>query len=364
MRNAPLAACLVLLLSLAGCLEFDAQDITFRYDEQADRIDAMLVYRGLFAEGGNGSSDKPLEKALQDLADARQTGEFSFWNNWPLRVDLTQERPAPIAALMQHVDVENGGLFTDPRGVLCAWQFVRVREAKAFVRKVNTLLEIALQTAVTGKLSLHGAPHEVDDDTKDFLREFLRSGEKLLVIEPNRIELRLPCSAADHRWVKSQLEARMLNNTVREVVRETGIAAWRAAGGDATDTSIADAVVQIQGDRLLPSMQRVPSFRFFWDNELSIVREAELTRIGIGVASAEELRVTKAAEGLYHERMLTTLREKGEKIEDGLPDQELERRFAQFRGRDPVLPPKLAALRAPAPAAGTGTGTGTAPTDK
>jgi hypothetical protein len=349
MRTTLLAVCLALLLPLAGCLEFDAQEVTLRYDVAADRIDALIVYRGLFAEGGGGSSQTPLDKALKDLDEARQTGEFVFWNNWPLSVDLTRKRPAPVMALMQHVDVENGALFTDPRGVLCAWQFVRIRDAKSFLQKVNTLFELTLQVALTGPLDGSGPDHRADDDTREFVREFLRSGEKLLVLEPGRIEVRLPCSDRDHRWLKSQLEDHFLDNMPREIVRGTGVAARRAAGGEVTDTTIADAVVHIQGDHLRGDVQRAPSFRFFWDNDLSIVREQELTRIGLGVAGADQIRVQKASEGLYHELLLKTLRERGETIEAGLPDQELARRFEQFRSRDAVLPPKLAALRAPAP---------------
>lgn len=348
MQKCLFVGCLALLLSLGGCLEFDAQEVTVRYDAAADRIDALIVYRGLFAEGG-GSSDKPIEKALQDLAEARASGEFTFWNNWPLSVDLTAERPAaPIKALMQHVDVENGALFTDPQGILCAYQFVRIRDAKSFLQKVNTLFEVALQAGLVTRFDMYGPDHQADDDTRDFVREFLRSGEKLLVLEPGRVEVRLPCSERDHRWFKAQIEEHLLNNMPREVARRSGIAARRAAGGEVTDTTVAEAAVQIQGDQLREDLKRSPSYRFVWDNEVSFVREPELTRLGIGVAGADELRIRKASEGLYHDLLLKTLRERGEAIEDGLPDQELARRFEQFRDRDAKLPAKLAALRAPA----------------
>lgn len=351
MRPTLLAACLA-LLPLAGCLEFDAQDVVVRHDPAADRIDVLIVYRGLFAEGGSGSGEKPLDKALQDLDQARQTGEFTFWNNWPLSVDLTKEGPAPVKALVQHVEVENGALFTDPRGVLCAWQFVRIHEAKLFLQKVNTLFELALQAGLASSFDGAGPDHRADDDTREFVREFLRSGEKLIVLERGRIELRLPCSDRDHRWLKAQLEDHFLDNLPREIVRRHGVAARRAAGGEVSDTSVTEASVQVEGDQLRGELQAASSFRFFWDNDLSLVRELELTRIGVGVAGRDELRLRKAGEGLYHDSLLRTLRDRGEAIEDGLPDQELERRFAQFRERDAVLPPKLAALRAPGEATG------------
>ncbi|HEX5050966.1 MAG TPA: hypothetical protein VFZ65_04270 [Planctomycetota bacterium] len=343
MKCGPIAVCALLLCG--GCLEFDAQDITVRYDAKADRIDALLVYRGLFAESGNGSGDKPLDKAIKDLADARQTGEFVFWNNWPLRVDLTNERPAPVMALMAHIDVENGGLFTDPHGVLCAYQFVRVREARAFLQKVNLLFEVGLQARLASGWNAYGPAHTFDDDTKDMVREFLRSGEKLLTLEPGRLEVRLPCSAKDHAWLKGQLEQHFVLNAPREMLRRAATAARRSGGGDVTDTSVAEGAVDLRGGELRDAVRQCPSVRFFWDNDWSLQRDPELTTVGLGVRGAAELCVHKASEGLYHDSLLKALREKGETIEDGLPEQELARRFEAFRGRDAVLPPKLAERR-------------------
>jgi hypothetical protein len=346
MKKLLLPALVLLPLVLAGCLELDGQEVTIRYDAEADRIDVLLVYRGLFAEGGQGSSSDPLDKAMKDLADARETGEFVFWNNWPLSVDLSRDIKPPMKALADHVDVENGDLFTDPQGVLCAYQFVRIRDAKAFVQKVNLLLEVALQTGFSGE-GLRGSEgrHTLDDDTRELVRDFLRSGEKLFVLEPGRVELRLPFSQQDHAWVKAQLEDHFMDNMPREIVRRRSVAERRAAGGAVADTTASEATVNVPGEALRADIARAPSFRFFWDNDLSILRELELTTIGIGVAGQEQLRVDRAMGGLYHDALLKKLRADGVEIEDGLPDQELTRRFEQFRGREANLPPKVAALR-------------------
>lgn len=343
MKN-PLAIALVLLLALGGCLELDGQELTLRYDPATDRIDVLLLYRGLFAESDGRTDQDPLAKALKDLADARETGEFVLWNNWPLTFDLTRDYAAPRAALVEHVDVENGGLFTDPQGFLCAYQFVRIRDAKAFVQKVNTLLELAVQVGLTGGWrGTDGEPHQLDDDTREFVRDFLRSGHKMLVVEPGRVELRLPLSAKDHVWLKKQLDSHFLDNMPREIVQRHAVAERRGAGDSVTDTSVTPASVAIGGGELEAAIARAPSYRFFWDNDFSIERTQERTTIGLGVAGDEELHVTKAASGLYHPKLLDALRERQEPIEDGVPDQEIARRFAAFHGRDAVLPPKLAA---------------------
>ena len=334
------------LLLLAGCLEIDGQELAIHYDAGADRIDVHVVYRGLFAEGGSGSERDPLAKARKDLAEAKQSGEFAFWCNWPMALDLTREFPAPVRAMLDHLDIENGALFTDPQGVLCAQQFVRIREAKAFVQKLNLVFELWAQAQLLGGTSGRDGKHAWDADTKDLVREFLRSGEKLLVVEPGRLQARLPLSTADHQWLKRQLELVFLDNMPRETVRRLAVAERRAGGGDPADTAAAEAAVVIGGEQLKKQVQQAPSFRFFWDNELAVVREPELTCVSFGVRDDKVLRVRKSAGGLYHPQLLDALREAGEAIEDGMPDQELERRFEAFRQRDAVLPPKLAALRA------------------
>ncbi|MCB9879274.1 MAG: hypothetical protein H6835_16890 [Planctomycetes bacterium] len=336
---------LLLLAALPGCLEFDGQEVTLRYDAANDRIDAMFVYRGLFAESGNGSSDRPLDKALKDLDKAFARGEFAFWCNWPLRVDPSADLTGPRQALLAHVLVENGGLFTDPTGVLCAYQFVRIERAKAFVQSLNTMLELALKAATVTDIGLFDGKHQLDDDTEELLTDFLRSRGKLLELEQGRITLRLPFSAKDHAWFKAGIEDHFLDNMPGELIRRRATAARRKNGQDVTDTSAAEASVSIDGPELREAITQAPSYRFFWDNEISIVRELELTTLGIGVAGADELRVVKRPDGFYHDALLQKLRERGDEIEDGVPDQELTRRFAEFLTRDARLPTELAAKR-------------------
>lgn len=343
MKNLPTAFALVLLLFLGGCLETDGQDVIFRYDEENDRIDTMFVYRGLFAEGGEDGN--PLESCTKDLEQAMASGEFMFWNNWPLKCDPSRKYDATRDALIKHLDVENGGLFTGPDGVLCGYQFIRVNKAKSFIKKLNMLLEVALQAAC-----LTGIPQfdnrKLDDDSKDNIREFLRGRGKFLTIEKARIELQLPLSKNDHAWLKKAIEDHFMDNMPGEITRRAIVEQRRKDGVSVTDTSSGDATVNIEGATLRKEIERAPTYRFFWDNEFSMQRTLDLTTIGLGVAGEDELHIKKAKEGLYHEALLLKLRDDEFKIEDGLPDQELIRRFEDFRTRDAKLPKKLAEKRA------------------
>lgn len=340
---------LLLLLLLSGCLEFDGQEITLTYDAKNDRIDVLVVYRGLFVEDGSGSSDKPVEKALQDLATARETGKVAFWCNWPLAFTLTgtDSAPPPVQALLEHVDVENGPLFTDAQGQLCGYQFVRVRSAKAFAKKLETMLQLAAQAALTTGVTGHGGRHQFDDDTAELLREYLRGGQRLLLIEPGRLELRLPLSAKDHAWVMEQVERHLLQGLGNEVQRRQSVAARRAEGGEPMDTSPSGSPTTFAPGEMSTAIAKAPAFRFFWDNPWSLQRELDLTRIGLGVRGTDAVHVAKAPEGFYHDSLLKALREKQEAVEEGIADEELGRRFDAFHERDAVLPEKVAASRKP-----------------
>lgn len=333
----------LLLFLLSSCLEFDAQEITFRYDPEHDRIDALVVYRGLYAEGGYGS-DKPMEKALAQLDAARTDGVFAFWCHWPFKVDPVHDS-GPGTALLPHYQVESGGLFTDEKGVLCGYQFVRIQQAKAFLQKIETMLEVAVQAGLASPANGYGGPHKFDSDTKDLLREFLRAGEKMLVVDRGRIELRFPCTRRDHRWLKSQMAEEFLDRVPDAIVQQLAIEKFRAGGGDPTNDAPSRDGIVFDGALLKERLRSTPGFRLFWDNDFAFDRREDLTTFALGERGAEELVFRKAAEGKYHDGLLTALRERGEKIEQDLPDQELQRRFVAFRGRECVLPEGYAASR-------------------
>lgn len=341
MKKLQTVLALSLFLLLGGCLEIDGQEVYLRYDEENDRIDALFIYRGIFAEGGERDA---LDTAKKDLEGAMQSGEFMFWNNWPLKCDPSGNYDATRNALIKHLEVENGGLFTDPQDKLCGYQFIRVNKAKSFIKKLNTLIELGLQAACITGIKQFGN-QKLDADTKDNLREFLRNRGKFLSIEKGRIEVQLPLSAKDHKRLKVAVEDHMMDNMPGEIARREAVLQRRKDGLSPTDTSASKETVSIEGTALRKEIERSPSFRFFWDNDISIQRSLDLTTIGLGVAGADELQVKKASDGLYHDAFLKKLIDEQFAIEKNLPTQEITRRFEDFLKRDAKLPPKFAAKR-------------------
>lgn len=306
-----------------------------RYDQKNDRIDFLVVYRGVFYESGSGKTEDPMKNAFTDLEEVLDRGQSFFWNNWPLQIDPVKPG-TPGAALAAHLEVENGGLYTEPTGRLNGYQFVRIVRAEAFLQKLNTMLELGAQAAMLG--GFRGV--KFDRDTKEIVTEFLRSGEKMITIERGRLQLRLPCTKGDFEQLLGKLEDHLVDNVPGEIFRRIAAEKKRA-----TETEVQPAEILIGRTDLEAGLRQSAGMRFFWNNEITIERSAELQTIGIGARGNEQLIVQKGSDGLYTDNFLLALRERGDKFEEGVPDQEIHRRFADFLTREPVMPEALRALR-------------------
>ena len=59
-----------------------------------------------------------LQTDLEQLEHCLQSGEFALWSNFPVRIDLSSPKlDAPMRAFAEHLEVENGGLYTTPTGM-------------------------------------------------------------------------------------------------------------------------------------------------------------------------------------------------------------------------------------------------------
>lgn len=153
--------------TLAGCLDFDEQEVVVAYDGKRDQLDAQIVYRGLFSAGATkwnlfGSSGEAVEDVAgtegqldQLLAGRPLVGLFG-----PLPIDLVESREskdATAAALARAITVDHGKFFRDASGRLCGWQHLRIRDVHA----ATELLDALMRELFPGK-----------DGARDLLRSF------------------------------------------------------------------------------------------------------------------------------------------------------------------------------------------------
>ncbi|MGH7163195.1 MAG: hypothetical protein ACREID_06910 [Planctomycetota bacterium] len=197
-------ALLTLLLLLAACVDFDAQSVRWRYDAAKDRLDALIVYRGLYVEGDG------REKALEQLERIRGGARwFALLSNWPFNFNLEakecdagiiQRAEAPLAArIAPHVTVRNGPLWLDAQGRLCASQLVRVEQLSNALAAINEAF-----------VALLGADPDLDEfshdeATKDLLRKAAVAKRAFFGVRGSAFTFTLPITDEGFRHAKSTM---------------------------------------------------------------------------------------------------------------------------------------------------------------
>ena len=318
-------ACWLPLLLLTACLEFEQQELHLRYDAGADRMDVLFVYRGLYAAESNPmpvqDGKSLIDKALSDLEKVREHGAFAFKSPMNFRVDPAEE--AEKDWVSRHIDVEYGGLFTDPKGRLCGYQFVRVRDFGAFLprfaREHQELLFSQFGTAVDQE---NGWP----EAAREAFASYVEQGGPVITADGCSFEMHLPIREQDHAPIRRY---------VLGDLSEGPVAAKPVASSKQPDASPRRVTRKGVGGARPASPK---------PNDLTVRREGDVTVVRYGAPGAVSMRVEVAC-GEGDTKLLDELRVRGEPIEAGVPDQALLRRFAAFGERDAKLPPRLARLR-------------------
>ncbi len=346
---------LAILLVVAGlwgsCLEFDAQDIVARYDQEKDQLNLLLVYRGFHIETRNGNdSGQAKAKAIEDLREAMNHGKMAFWENWPLALDpVTMVDPPGSTLVDRHLDVENGGLFTDMEGQLCGYQFVRIRKVKALLKAVNPLIGLALQTemaasrkreksrdALSARSHINRTLRNLigDEETADLLIDAVRGGHQFLSISEAGLRFAMPCSVAFHRQARGDIQRRVAAEAANDLRRATrGHPSIQTEGG-------IDSVMDDLKTAVPDPLEMFTTFGFLAMSDLELFREDEETSVfRWGFPGCEAMELHKPPSHEYKPELLAALRELEEfKIEENVPDQELARRFDAFQTRDAKMP--------------------------
>src|SRR5262249_26623532 len=139
MRRRLAAAALATLAVLAGCVDFDEQELRVAYDAKRDQLDAQLIYRGLYSAGNTEwvwMGDPPEEeedvKGTELQLDQLLSGRPLFWLLTDMAgfdlATLRESDDPQVAALADLVTVDLGAPFRAGDGRLCAWQHLRVRD--------------------------------------------------------------------------------------------------------------------------------------------------------------------------------------------------------------------------------------------
>ena len=156
LRGSFASAALATFALLAGCLDFDEQEIRVVYDAGRDRIDAQLVYIGLHSSGKLELFGTPPEERDDVEGTERQLDQLLA--GWPLvalfdavyltdLVELRRSNDALRASLAEAITVDQGAPFKDAEGRLCGWQHLRVRDVHHVFEILDEMLRAKLADA-------------------------------------------------------------------------------------------------------------------------------------------------------------------------------------------------------------------------
>jgi len=208
-RKICLLATVLELGLLTGCLEYQKQTMSYRYDERTDTLRIFQKYAGIFAEGGK---DGKLTAEERDQFESVITGQRTFFfNNWIMEYDRKQieeqlqklkedEKNAAnemteagrasleklLRLLLDNTQVINGPCYLDADGKLCGVQFVSVTRFSTLVAAANDFASHYIKSEAEDK-NCKGA------DKAAALR-FAARPRSVVDLNGNSVTVRLPVS--------------------------------------------------------------------------------------------------------------------------------------------------------------------------
>lgn len=261
-------------------------------DPDRDRIDALLVYRGLGIEGIVGSGEKRASSQLDQLRKGDRV--FAIGEQARLiHLDEASDAQSPVLALLRSkTAVENGRFFREPGGRLCGWQLVRVDGLTSVLEAANESFRAKLATESAAK-SFRREHHLEDDAGGALLRKALAAKHDFFVRRGRALAYRWPTTAE-------------------------GRVAYLAKLGDE----------RARGERR-------PLIELFAENGISLTWTAEATEVALGDSSKVEQRFVVPSRGGTEKAgdLAPLLEAKGFKIHDDVTDATIAKEFAAFCAR-------------------------------
>jgi len=202
-------ACLALF---TGCLDFEQQTLTYRYDAKTDTLRIFQSYQGIFGEDTNdGLSPDEIEQ-LDSVLSGQRTFFFANWifeyNRGQLieitdklrQPDAQQElkmEPAALARagsliklLLDNVRVENGSFYLDKQGKLCGVQRVTIKQCSKIITAANPLMRDYFKS--------EAAKGDTSAEERSLYLKSAEQQREYIQIEGNQLRLHWPVLRQDY----------------------------------------------------------------------------------------------------------------------------------------------------------------------
>lgn len=206
------------LLCVTGCLEFEDQTLSYRYDTHTDTLRIFQDYHGIFGADDVAKVTDAEAEELDSVLKGQRTFFFANWimeyNREQLRERLEElkdpekrrETKQPETAIVRYeklmtlaldnVRMENDGFYLDAKGRLCGNQKVTVTGVSKLIAAGNEALREMIR-AEAGKL-------ETSAEQKAVLLKAERGPGDFIRLQGNAISVRFPTTQDEFaKWMGS-----------------------------------------------------------------------------------------------------------------------------------------------------------------
>ncbi|MEO6597585.1 MAG: hypothetical protein ABIP94_22810 [Planctomycetota bacterium] len=292
------------LCFFAGCLEVESMEARAVADAKNDRLDFMIVSRGVWSSHVDGDT---LKKDLANLRKCRDVAAV-IWPGLGL-VDFTKVNESGDDAtwekerwrqIVPFVDIEPGAFFVDEQGRLSFYQFIRIHKPAEFAALCSEL----------GRKSMLEKTKGVSRETVALLEKAAAEQSPIVTIDGAGFRVRRPLSYDDHRAQQTGLW--------REVARAIR-KAEKSEDGQTQDDGTERGIVQA-----------------LRDNDVAIVRYRDATEYVIGTQGSEVCDYQMRG-GEYIDNLMQAF-VKDEPRPPALTQALIDKQFTSFHARDARLP--------------------------
>jgi hypothetical protein len=193
-------------LALGSCIDFEGQNLSYRYDQASDTLRIFIVYEAIFTSGAEGkAAERPLARDEKNQLESVVRGRRAFFfGNWLTEFDgkgferdiadlrkKLEKTDAPdqrawmksdlemYEAVNKAIRVQNGRFYLDDRGRLCGWQYVTISNVSGIVSRINNF----------ARRKFAEIAYEMGESAPQRLRDFAKKGECVRV-DGNQVRIR------------------------------------------------------------------------------------------------------------------------------------------------------------------------------
>jgi hypothetical protein len=199
------------MLLLTGCLEFEDQTLTYRYDTGADTLRIFQDYHGIF---GADDAAKITDAEVDQLDSVLKGQRTFFFANWILEYNADQLRELLVAIkdpekrremqltetssaryeklltlALDSVRIENNGFYFDAKGRLCGSQKVTVTQVTKLIAAGND--------AIRELIKAEADRAEISVEEKAVLRKAETGREDFILLKGNALTVRFPMTPGE-----------------------------------------------------------------------------------------------------------------------------------------------------------------------